>query len=61
MKLIEIEEKVGFTRAQHAALEDALAITGMKASQWVRMAAAEKLIHQGFLEHPLAHKLAKEK
>jgi hypothetical protein len=51
-KLIEIEEKVGFTRAQHEALEDALAVTGMRASQWVRLAAAEKLITQGLT---LAH------
>jgi hypothetical protein len=56
--LITFEEKVGFTSQQHEALKNALAMTGMKASTWVRQAAAEKLIHQGYLEHPLAHKVA---
>ena len=52
--LIEVELTVGMTREQADRLELAAKFIGMKNGQYVRQALVEKLVQQGFLEHPLA-------
>ena len=47
-----ISGSVGVTAEIQAALETAVAFSGIKASQYARIALVEKLTRENFLEHP---------
>jgi hypothetical protein len=52
MARIKTELAVGVTAEIQAALETAVAFSGIKASQYARIALVEKLAREKFLEHP---------
>ncbi len=53
---IKKEIAVGITSQIEAALENAVAFSGIKASQYARIALVEKLCREQFMQHPgLAH------
>ena len=52
MARIKTELAVGVTAEIQAALETAVAFSGIKASQYARIALVEKLTRENFLEHP---------
>ncbi len=50
------EMSVGLTPEIQAALENAVAFSGIKASQYARIALVEKLCRERFMQHPgIAH------
>jgi hypothetical protein len=49
---IKTELGVGVTDEIQAALETAVAFSGIKASQYARIVLVEKLTREQFLEHP---------
>jgi hypothetical protein len=53
---IKTEIAVGVTDEIQVALENAVAFSGIKASQYARIALVEKLCREQFMQHPgLAH------
>jgi hypothetical protein len=53
---IKREIAVGITDQIEAALENAVAFSGIKSSQYCRIALVEKLCREQFMQHPgLAH------
>lgn len=49
---IKTEISVGLTHEIQAALENAVAFSGIKASQYARIALVEKLCREQFMRHP---------
>jgi len=49
---IEIEMSVGLTPQMREALEIATTFQGSNPSQYTRQAVVERLVREGFLEHP---------
>jgi hypothetical protein len=49
---IRTEVAVGVTDEIQSALETAVAFSGIKASQYVRIALVEKLVREQFMQHP---------
>lgn len=49
---VTLEMTVGLTKPIRDALEIATEFSGTKASQYVRQAALERLVREGFLRHP---------
>jgi hypothetical protein len=49
---IKTDLSVGITEQIEAALENAVAFSGIKASQYARIALVEKLCREQFMQHP---------
>jgi hypothetical protein len=49
---IKTDLSVGITDEIEAALENAVAFSGIKASQYARIALVEKLCREQFMQHP---------